>query len=102
MTINMRTKKETKTEILKVRLTKEQKEKLKNKADAESENLSSFILRIALHENFNPSLPFPQIIETDNFINEIYHKIKNCNDETLKQDILSLYEKYIPSYRMEE
>lgn len=98
----MKSKKEKKTETIKLRATKEEKAKLEHKAKAEGESISSLILRKVLYENSDSSHPFPQIIENNNFVNEIYHKVKKCNDETLKQDILSLVQKYFLIYRMEE
>lgn len=71
----MKTKKDTKSEIIKFRATKEMKGQLIKNAKSEDESLSSYIQKKLLQEYPDPFQSLPQIIDTINFFNEIYHKI---------------------------
>lgn len=91
----MNMKKDTKSESVKFRITKEEKEKLVKTAKSENENLSSYIQKKIKQEYPNPLLSFPQIIDNTNFFNEIYHKIEKSGNETLLKEVYLLYHKYI-------
>lgn len=91
----MNKKKDTKSEFIKFRITKEEKEKLIKTAKSENESLSSYIQKKIQQEEPNPFQSLPQIIDTNNFFNEIYHKIEKNGNETLAKEIFLLYHKYI-------
>lgn len=89
----MNSKKDNKSEIVKFRITK--KEKLIKAAKSENESLSSYIQKKIQQEYPDPFQSLPQIIDTNNFFNEIYHKIEKSGNETLTKEIFLLCHKYI-------
>lgn len=91
----MNTKNDTKSEIVKFRITKEEKEKLIKAAKSENESLSSYIQKKIQQECPDPFQSLPQIIDTNNFFSEIYHKIEKSGNETLIKEIFLLCHKYI-------
>lgn len=90
---NMR--KDTKSEFIKFRITKEEKKELVKTAKSENESLSSYIQKKIHQEYPNPLQSLPQIIDNINFFNEIYHKIEKSGNETLLKEVYLLYHKYI-------
>lgn len=91
----MNSKKDTKSEIVKFRITKEEKEKLIKAAKSENESLSSYIQRKIQQEYPDPFQSLPHIIDTINSLNEIYHKVEKSGNETLTKEIFLLCHKYI-------
>lgn len=91
----MKTNKYPKTEVIRFRTTKEEKEKIAKKAKSQNESLSSYIQKKIHQEYADPFQSLPQIIDTNNFFNEIYHKIEKYGNETLTKEIYLLYHKYI-------
>ena len=98
----MNTKNDTKSEIVKFRITKEEKEKLIKAAKSENESLSSYIQKKIQQEYPDPFQSLPQIIDTNYFFNEIYHKIEKSGNETLTKEIFLLCHKYISSHGRKE
>ncbi len=91
----MKTKKDSKSETIKFRTTKETKEQLIKNAKSENETLSAYIQKKLLQEYLNPFQSLPQIIDNINFFNEIYHKIEKSGNETLTKEVYLLYHQYI-------
>lgn len=80
-----------KNESIKLRVSKEDKEKLLQLSKARHETLSSYLLHSSLqpHSGFETSIP--QIIDTFNLFNEIYHEIQKYPDNQLKEKIMIIY-----------
>lgn len=93
----MNSKKDTKSEIVKFRITKEEKEKLIKAAKSENKSLSSYIQKKIQQEDPDPFRYLPQIIDTNNLFNEIYHRIQKSGNETLANEILLYYYKHVSS-----
>lgn len=90
-------KKATKSESVKFRITKEEKEKLVKTAKSENESLSSYIQKKICQEYPDPFQLLPHIIDTNNFFNEVYHIIEKNGNEALAKEIFLLYHRYIPN-----
>ena len=86
---------EKKDEFIKFRVTKKEKEALKQLADNGNESLSSYILRKSLYEASDLSDLLPPMIDTINFFNEIYHVIQKSGNDQFVSKISLLYQKYI-------
>lgn len=92
----------TKTESIKIRITKKDKDRLMKKAKSSNESLSGYMLRKSLCGDSDLSSVIPQEIDIWNFFNEIYHEIDKKGSEQLKADIQSIYQKYITDRREED
>lgn len=91
----MKKRKVTKSESIKFRITKEEKEKLIRIAESRNESLSSYILKRSLQEYPDTFRSLPQIIDTNNLVNEIYHMVKRNGNEALMGELSSLLHKHI-------
>lgn len=73
---------ETKDTSIRVRLTKEQKDKLKIKSKLNKESISSYILRKSLGAEMDVYQHIPDRVRVCAVMNEIYHGIvKRCGSE---------------------
>lgn len=93
----MNSKKDTKSEIVKFRITKEEKEKLIRAAKSDNKSLSSYIQKKIQQEYPDPFQSLPHIIDINNSFNDIYHIIEKSGNETLTKEIFLLCHKYISS-----
>lgn len=67
---------------IRVRLTKEQKDKLKMKSKLNKESVSSYILRKSLGEEMDVYRHIPDRVRVCAVMNEVYHGIvKRCGSE---------------------
>lgn len=78
---------ETKKESIKIRISKNDKDKLKELSNSANESLSAYILRKSLCEDPDIMELLPQTVELQNLLNEIYHEVEKCNDEQVKKRI---------------
>lgn len=86
-----------KKEFIKIRVTKDEKEKLKEISGSEKMTLSSYMLEKSLCTEKNASRLLPGEVETWDFFNEIYHQIQKRGNEELKGRIEELYREYAGS-----
>lgn len=86
---------ERKDEIIKFRVSMQDKKTLKQLADSNNESLSSYILRKSLYEASNLSNLLPLMVDTTNFFKEIFHKIQKNGNRQLISDVLQLYQNHI-------
>lgn len=90
----MKTKKDNKTELIKFRITKAEKEKIIRNAESENKSLSCYILQKILYESMDKPAPLPQIVDSYNLINEIHHRAEKSGNKILAGEISSLFQKY--------
>lgn len=93
----MKAKKDPKTEFIRFRVTPKEKDKLIHAAESGNESLSSYILKRSLQEYPGIFDSFPQIIDTNNLFNEIYHRVEKSGNKTLAKEIISLFRQYLPN-----
>lgn len=89
----MKSNTKSKTEFIKIRVNKQEKEKLKKIANIANESLSSYILKECLRTDTDYLNSLPNAIESLNLLNEICHEINKCNDEQLKNSIKNMLNK---------
>lgn len=89
----MKTNVKTKTESIKIRVNKQEKEKLKGLADAANESLSSYLLKRGLSTDKDYQNLIPTSVELTNILNIICLEINTCNDEQLKNYTKNLLDK---------
>lgn len=88
------TKRNTKEETIKFRVTLNEKKKLQHLSSSKNMTLSGYILQTCLSDT--PKLPqITERIEICNFINEIYHEVKKYGNEQLADTVTSLCKKYV-------
>lgn len=89
----MKSNTKTKTEFIKIRVNKQEKEKLKKLANITNESLSSYILKKSLRKDTDNLNSLPNAIESLNLLNEVWHEINKCNDEQFKNRIKNILNK---------
>lgn len=82
-----------KTEWIKIRISKSEKEQLQKIAADNHITLSAYILHKSLCTDDIQQSSLPDAIESLNLASEIYHEISKCNDEHLKKRIENIIEK---------
>lgn len=82
-----------KTEWIKIRISKSEKEQLQKIAADNHTTLSAYILQKSLCTDDIQQSSLPEAIESLNLANEIYHEISKCNDERLKTKIKNIIER---------
>lgn len=92
---------ESKTESIKLRVTKTEKDRLISLSKAKKESLSSYMLRKSLEDSQGAYDVIPDKIEICNFMNEIYHEIEKCDNPQLKRNIRKIYQNYIQNRELE-
>ncbi len=92
-----------KDEYIKIRISKKDKEILKNLSNKENENLSSFILRKSLSQepvsSYNTNITSSEI-HILNFVNEIYHEVSCSDNENLKRKVTAICNTFLLNQRL--
>lgn len=84
-------RKAMKDQYIKLRVTKQEKEKLMQLAAKEKQTLSCYLLHKGLTgTDGTGSILLSEKIEISDFLNEIYHNIQKSCDEKLKTEIQAL------------
>ena len=83
-----------KDQYIKIRVTKQEKERLLKLAGKEKNTLSNYLLHKGLAETDGTGgIPLPEKIEILDFLNEVYHESQKCGDEKLGESIKLFYQK---------
>lgn len=93
---------ESKSESIKIRVTKEQKDNLVELAKSNKESLSGYILRKSLDNRQDSYGSLPEKIQICCLMNELYHEIAKRGDEQLIRDVKRIYKNYTRIHEMEE
>ena len=83
-------KNNTKTESIKIKVSKLEKEKLKQLASTAGKELAPYIRQKCLCTDYDFLESLPTAIEAWNLLNEICHEIEKCNDTSLKKRIKNI------------
>lgn len=89
---------ETKNESIKLRVTKEQKEKLKYLSEQNNESMSAYLLRKSM-ENKTSSYRFiSDKIDICNLLNEIYHGLVMSDGRQTEQKVRKIFQTAMKKY----
>ena len=89
---------ETKNESIKLRVTKEQKEKLKYLSEQNNESMSAYLLRKSM-ENKTSSYRFiSDKIDICNLLNEIYHGLVMSDGRQTEQKVRKKFQTAMKKY----
>lgn len=90
----MESKTESKTESIKLRVTKTEKNRLIALAKVKKESLSSYMLKKSLEDSLESYDTMPDKIEICNLMNEIYHEVEKNGNQKLRKNIRQIYQNY--------
>lgn len=80
----------TKEEIIRIRVSKKEKETLKQLASSTNETLSSYMLQKSMYTDSDSLKSLPSMIDSWKFLNEVCHEVEKSNDEQLKNRIKNI------------
>ena len=93
-----------KDEYIKIRISKKDKERLKNLSNKENESLSSFIIKKSLSQETVSSHSSPNITPPEiyliNFVNEIYHEVNRSDNKKLKGKVAAICNTFLLNERL--
>lgn len=94
----MNTKKQSKdlnkSEILKIRISKEQKEIIERNAKEENVSVSTYVRNECMKNTTHLLKQIPECIQLWDLCNDIYHTIEKYHNEELSTDIKTIFTKY--------
>ena len=82
----------TKNESIKLRVTKEQKEKLKYLSKQNNESMSVYILRKSMEEKISSYRFISDKIDICNLLNEIYHGLVMSDGRQTEQEVRKIFQ----------
>ena len=82
----------TKNESIKLRVTKEQKEKLKYLSKQNNESMSVYILRKSMEEKISSYRFISDKIDICNMLNEIYHGLVMSDGRQTEQEVRKIFQ----------
>ena len=86
-------KNNTKNEIVKIRVSKEEKETLKQFAASTNQTLSAYMLHKSMYTDSDFLKSLPDLFETWRRLNDICHEVEKCTDISLKNRINNILKK---------
>lgn len=90
---------EVKNESIKIRATKEQKEKLRYLSELNKESMSSYLLRKGLEDNTNIYDSILDKVDICNVLNEIYHRLMVSGCRNMEQEVKAVFQMALEKYR---
>lgn len=89
---------ETKSEIIKIRVSKKDKEKIKTMSRLNNETLTSYLLRKGLEEDADFFCHMPDRVESCGLLNEIYHRIIMRCGRQLEWEVQAAFREALRDY----